>query len=232
VKYGTSVKRIVVTSSTAAVNEAPSKPTVFTSKDWNETAVQIVQDLGREASGPHKYKASKTLAEKAAWKTYEDNKSTIGWDLTVLNPAFVYGPILQEVNSPAELNTSMFDWYQLVVKGSKTNEELVESGGSWVDVRDLALAHALALEKEEAGGERIIMVTGPYKFQDWLDAANEVGKSIYPDLPKGNPKYDASKAAHFSKFDSTKKDKIFGFKARTIAETTKDCLEDFKKRGW
>lgn len=38
---------------------------------------------------------------------------------------------------------------------------------AWVDVRDLADAHALALEKEEAGGNRIIVASGPYKWQDW-----------------------------------------------------------------
>ena len=38
---------------------------------------------------------------------------------------------------------------------------------AWVDVRDLAEAHALALETEEAGGNRIIVASGPYKWQDW-----------------------------------------------------------------
>lgn len=38
---------------------------------------------------------------------------------------------------------------------------------SYVDVRDLALAHVLALQKPEAGGERIIVSAGPYKWQDW-----------------------------------------------------------------
>lgn len=38
---------------------------------------------------------------------------------------------------------------------------------SYVDVRDLALAHALALTKPEAGGERIIVSASVYKWQDW-----------------------------------------------------------------
>jgi nucleoside-diphosphate-sugar epimerase len=34
-------------------------------------------------------------------------------------------------------------------------------------VRDIALAHQLALEKPAAGGERIIVCASAYKFQDF-----------------------------------------------------------------
>ena len=44
---------------------------------------------------------------------------------------------------------------------------LATVGSAWVDVRDLALAHRLALEKGEAGGERIIVSKGPFVWQDW-----------------------------------------------------------------
>lgn len=37
----------------------------------------------------------------------------------------------------------------------------------WIDVRDLAQAHVLAIQKQEAGGERIIVSEGPYKWQDF-----------------------------------------------------------------
>lgn len=38
---------------------------------------------------------------------------------------------------------------------------------SWVDVRDLARAHVLSLTTEAAGGNRIIVAVGPFKWQDW-----------------------------------------------------------------
>ena len=51
-------------------------------------------------------------------------------------------------------------WIDRVISTSpKTNQELLESN-AWVDVRDVALAHALALEKPDAGGERIIVSAG------------------------------------------------------------------------
>jgi len=66
-KCGTSVKRIVVTSSTAAVNDLPSEPSVYSEDNWNEIAISKVEELGREATGMYKYKASKALAEKGHW---------------------------------------------------------------------------------------------------------------------------------------------------------------------
>ena len=47
----------------------------------------------------------------------------------------------------------------VVADSPKTKETLSESD-SWVDVRDAALAHVLGLEKEAAGGERIITSSG------------------------------------------------------------------------
>ena len=43
------------------------------------------------------------------------------------------------------------------------------SGGSWVDVRDCALAHVLSLEKSAAGGERMIIASpGMFTFKKIL----------------------------------------------------------------
>ena len=52
----------------------------------------------------------------------------------------------------------------MVVSDSpKTKEDLAESdSNSWVDVRDTALGHVLALEKEAAGGQRIITASGAF----------------------------------------------------------------------
>lgn len=79
------------------------KTRVFTETDWNEGSVKQTSELGRDADGMTKYRASKTLAEKgeyscktckpagswftAAWKFLEDN-SDLKFDLVVLNPPF------------------------------------------------------------------------------------------------------------------------------------------------
>lgn len=72
----------------------------------------------------HKYHASKTLAEQAAWKFAEENKDSVKFDLVMLNPPFVYGPFLHEVMRAEDLGTSPLEFYLEVAKGSKTNDEL------------------------------------------------------------------------------------------------------------
>lgn len=61
------------------------------------------------------------------------------------------------------LGTSMSEWAKVVLlpdAGGKSLEDLVTQGTAWVDVRDLAEAHVRALEREEAGGQRIIVSSG------------------------------------------------------------------------
>jgi len=67
-KYGkNSVKRIVTTSSTAAIVKSVSEPTILSEEDWNDISVKEVEEKGRDAPGQAKYRASKTLAEKGAF---------------------------------------------------------------------------------------------------------------------------------------------------------------------
>lgn len=124
---GPALKRIAVTSSCAAVLD-PGAPRLFSEADWNEASIAEVRAHGRAAPGIAKYRASKTLAERAAWAFYEENKASVGWDLVVLNPPFVFGPVLHLVDAPEKLNSSMLEWFDTVVKGAKDNAALISQG--------------------------------------------------------------------------------------------------------
>lgn len=50
------------------------------------------------------YNASKKLAEEAAWHFMEENKPV--FDLTVINPDIVIGPMLHPVSGPKSINES------------------------------------------------------------------------------------------------------------------------------
>ena len=58
------------------------------------------------------------------------------------------------------MNTSLKIWYEMVVADSSKTKEALSESNSWVDVRDTALGHVLALEKDAAGGQRIITSSG------------------------------------------------------------------------
>ncbi|KAI0342089.1 NAD-P-binding protein [Trametopsis cervina] len=227
-KHGTQVKRVVVTSSVAAVLEILPDPPVFTEEHWNGQAVKNVEEKGKDASPADKYRASKTLAEKAAWAFVQNNKAKITFDLVVVNPPMVMGPVLHEVTDPEKLNTSMLDWYKTVIKGARTNEELFTVSSSWVDVRDLAVAHVLAIQKEEAAENRFIISAGAYVWQEWVNVAHAQDSN----LVAGDPNADLSKVFYPMRYDTSKADRVLGIKYRTMKETTKDILGQFREKGW
>lgn len=59
------VKRIVITSSVAAIYHPVKEPTfTFDETYWADEYVELVKERGKEAEPLIKYSASKTLAEK------------------------------------------------------------------------------------------------------------------------------------------------------------------------
>ncbi|KAJ7598455.1 D-lactaldehyde dehydrogenase [Mycena floridula] len=234
-KHGSSIKRVVITSSCATVAVSGKAPKIFDDSDWNDYSVKIVEEIGRAAPNLEKYRASKVLSERAAWDFYEEHKSTVGWDLVVLNPPFVFGPAAHEVTTAASLNVSLQHFYQTVVLGemfAKTAETLA-IGNSWVDVRDVAAAHALSLEKEAAGGERFIISAGPMVWQDIIDMANSLEPSPIPSykLGKGIPGTGSNPEENERRYNSTKSVRILGIKYRSMEEMVRDTLADFERRG-
>jgi len=237
--FGTSVKRIVITSSTAAILQTAPHPQVFTEKNWDEQAIEQAQDP-ETASGWVIYRASKTLAEKAAWKFVEEHKD-IGWDLTVLNPPFIFGPVIHSVSKPEHLNTSVKDWYDTLctpTANGRSTAELATVGSEWVDVRDLAEAHVKVLETEKAGGKRMLISAGLFKWQDWADIVNALPTATLSSLAHkttvGNPGSGSCRpdTVHMNTYDISLSKEILGLKYRTKEESAKDMIEDFAKRGW
>ncbi|KAF7975442.1 hypothetical protein HWV62_9579 [Athelia sp. TMB] len=253
----------VVTSSCAAVYADYPDARVFSERDWNEQAIKEVQEKGRDADPGNKYRASKTLAEKAAWAFVKENP--VDWDLVVLNPPYrlehdlltddplldfqVFGPPIHEVSSISALNTSSAIWYQTVLTSNSPTDDF-KTGNCWVDVRDLAQGHLRALEKAEAGGERIVLAQGSFVWQDFLNEANALPKETLARLakpsaiPRGDQSfkeetplvsYDTSKATQVLKMGS--KSPAHGQSAdftvlRSPGECTKAMVEEFAGRGW
>jgi len=126
------VQRVVLTSSGAAITDSPEPGKVYTEKDWNEKS-----SLTRN---PYYY--SKTMAERAGWDFIKENKPS--FDLVVINPIIVIGPSL----SPS-LNTSNII-FQAILTG--VYPAIMNIGWAFVDVRDVAKAHRLAMENPNAKG--------------------------------------------------------------------------------
>ncbi|KAF8608519.1 NAD(P)-binding protein [Ceratobasidium sp. AG-I] len=223
-KNAPGVQRVVVTSSVAAVLDA-SKPTgtIYTENDWNVSSIKEVEEKGKAAAGGDKYRASKTLAEKAAWAEVEQQKPS--WDLATINPPMVFGPILQQVDDPSSLNTSVAMLYKILhTKEEDLDKDTLNTpNANFVDVRDVALAHVRALEVPEAGGQRFIVAGGPYSWQDVLDV-------LPPPHPRGTP--GSGKSLTHSVFNADKARKVLGIDFKKLDETVKGTEDGLRKRGW
>lgn len=236
-RFGQSIKRILYTSSAAAVVHEVDQPTTFTEEDWNFKAVDAFNEQGQTASNVVKYRSSKVLAEQSAWSFVKEHQLEISWDLTVVNPTYVFGPAIHEVADPTSLNFSARLFYDHVADPAKSDEVAKQSLNNtvhtWIDVRDLGEAHRRALATPEAGGERIIVSAGPWSWQNFIDTANSLDPppKLSKPLPKGNPGVGSQHSCMYY-FDNAKSQRILGMKYRSMAEMTRDTFADYEARGW
>jgi len=150
------VKKVVLTSSVAAVAYGHKEEKIYDENDWSDTGPGITP-----------YAKSKTLAEKAAWDFVSELSNEDKFALTVINPVAVTGPMLTN-----DIGTS--------------NELLVKLAGGqmpacprthmgFIDVRDVAKAHIFSMKSEKTNGERIIVSEKEMFFVEMSRALNNAG---------------------------------------------------------
>jgi nucleoside-diphosphate-sugar epimerase len=130
-----SVRRVVMTSSIDAVMRGFGRADrqVRDESSWSNV----------EHSGP--YAKSKFYAERAAWDFVGTHQQL---ELVTINPGLTLGPLLH-----AERTTSLEVIRMLL---SRALPAVPRLGFAVVDVRDVALAHRLAMEASHAAGNRYI----------------------------------------------------------------------------
>ena len=150
VKAAGGVKRVVITSSIAAVHGGVSGENgrKYTEDDWT--------DPERENIGA--YVKSKALAEKAAW----DFVSALGdddkFELSVVNPGYVFGDVI----SGGDGSTMRIPMMMMNRQVPALPRLCLPS----IDVRDVAAAHVAAMTSPDAAGHRHILVTKNLWFKD------------------------------------------------------------------
>jgi nucleoside-diphosphate-sugar epimerase len=143
-------ERIVMTSSVAAVRNsrdgALEGRREMDEEDWS--------DPTDPAMTP--YAKSKTLAERAAWELMEERGATER--LVTIQPGAIVGPLLGTDRS-----------YSLQAIGRLLEggmPGLPRMGFSFIDVRDVAALHVLAMTAPAAGGQRLIAASDFLWFTD------------------------------------------------------------------
>lgn len=138
----TTVKRVVLTSSVAAiygdaVELEETEGRRFDESHWNETSSESHQP----------YSFSKMLAERLAWRIAGSQDR---WDLVVLNPALTLGPALTK-HSRSESVRVMREFATGYYRAGAPDLEV-----AIVDVRDVADAHVQAALRPSASGRHVL----------------------------------------------------------------------------
>ena len=151
------IKRVVLTSSVAAVNSHMMSGT-SDHTTWTDINSKYVTP----------YQKSKTIAEKAAWDFYNNQDSNNKMELAVINPGGVMGPQLG--NDLGGASTQIVS--QLI---SGKFPMIPALSFPFIDVRDVAILHLKAMTTPDADGKRFIAAhskpTWMYEVAEVLSAA-------------------------------------------------------------
>jgi len=146
-KAGT-VKRVVLTSSAAAVTINQLKGTGLVMDEANWTDTEFLTSAKPPTWG---YPLSKTLAEKAAWEFAKENNI----DLVTVIPTLMAGPSLTpDIPSSAGLAMSLITGNEFLINGMK-GMQMLSGSISIAHVEDVCRAHIFVAEKKSASGRYI-----------------------------------------------------------------------------
>ena len=148
--------------------------------------------------------------------------------LSQINPPMVFGPVVHYLRDVGALNTSNHRFRDMI-SGAKKDGCPPTGVHLWVDVRDLAQSHILAMEKPEAAGNRFFIVAGKFcnrevaeliwnefpEFQDKLPTGDTLKPGDYP--PEGTFGYDNNKSKE-----------VLGLTYRPVKETVSDTVKSLK----
>jgi len=219
------VQKVVLTSSFAAVGYGhPREKQVYTEEDWSSVDGEISA-----------YAKSKTLAEKAAWEFVENLEESKKFDLTVINPVAVTGPMLT-----SDIGSSN-DFLLKLISGSMPACPKIHMG--YIDVRDVAKAHIFSMTEEKTNGERIIVSENEMFFAEVGKTLNEAGfkKSPTKELPNflvkimsffvGELKTLLSALDRKGDIDKTKAERFFNWEYISTEQSVTETAQQLQEMG-
>lgn len=228
-----SVKRVVLTSSVAAVfgdnADLRKNPRgVFNEEDWNFSSSLTHQ--------PYSY--SKFLAEKEAWKIHDAQSR---WHLVTINPSMVGGPALTQYSHSTSIDTLRS------LGNGRLWPGVPQMSLGWVDVRDVARAHVEAAFRPDAEGRHIISNGEPTMLEVATILKKHFGNQYrFPffELPKiivkwfgrlmdasAKPRFIEQNVGHPLKFDNSRSIERLGLQYDPLEQTFIDHFQQLIDDG-
>lgn len=203
-------RRVVLTSSFAAVGYSPKAVRDYDEEDWTSP----------DTPGLAPYPLSKAVAERAAWDFVEREGG--GIELVSLNPTWIAGPTLTaDARSSLGVFTAMLGGQMSVAPRQRFGI---------ADVRDVADAHVAAMQTPSAAGRRyLLLADGP--TLSWLEIADLLRES-FPALATRVPTEEApgeDTPALVIRNDRAKAE--LGFSPRPAVDTIRETVESMRELG-
>lgn len=231
------VKRVTLTASSACVfvdygAKAAASPTgnhTYTSEDFSPADVL--------ESKENWYFLSKLLAEKRAWEL--SRAPDCPYKLCVLNPSLIWGPMIP---GQSHLNTSS----QVIMQYMDGTLDRIPNGVRCVvDVRDVALAHIIPIERDVGWGERFLVFGGAPRHSETarcvLEAllasdrpsAEEMAKKVPTEVDeKPLPTIMGPPANKPLLYNCSPAEEVLGVRFRGVEEMVKTCVEELLANGF
>ncbi|KAF2633539.1 aldehyde reductase [Macroventuria anomochaeta] len=165
------LKRFVYTSSSFAVTQPkPSVKFTVDESTFNEDAIRAVKEKGEAAGGATVYSASKVEVERALKKWKEKSKAEIV--INCVNPNGNLGPVL----SPSHQGyPTTAGWIKNLWDGNYA--ALKRPPEHFIDVRDDAKLHVIALAHPDLSGRRLLGMVAPAPISRIV----EILRETYPE---------------------------------------------------
>ncbi|KAK9782363.1 hypothetical protein SCAR479_00706 [Seiridium cardinale] len=217
--YAPTVKRVVITSSSAAMLNPGNHAAVYDETLWAPVT-------WKDAMDPvNTYRCSKVFSEKAAWAFIENEKPN--FDLAVINSTYNFGPIQRRLPSLDVMNTSNHRIRDMVLGRMKNKIEPTAPVFTWVDVRDVALSHIKAMTIPQAGGNRFYIVGGHFSNKKIADVIRNHFPQLQHQLPPTNTVDDFPDNVY--QFNNAKSKDILGLQyaelEKSVVDTVNSILE-------
>ena len=231
------VKKVTLTASSACVivdygTKAATSPNgnhIYTEDDFSPQDILEQND--------NWYSLSKLLAERVAWKISKNPGCK--FQLCVLNPSLIWGPMTP--NQP-HLNTSL----QAIIEYMDGSHKLIQNGFRCVvDVRDVAEAHIVPIEKDVGWGRRFLLFGGAPHFQEtagYIKEAllasdhpptRELAKNVPTELNEIlMPTIMGPPADKPLLYDCTPAEDILGIKFRSVKDTVMASVHELLANGF
>jgi nucleoside-diphosphate-sugar epimerase len=216
-KFAPTLKSIAVTGSINALTTG-SPEELLTGPMTNETWLPITKEEARAMNNAYiSYCSGKKEGELAIWDFVKTVKPS--FSVTVFLPALIFGPPIQPVKDVNSLNYSSNVIYTLFNGSNATIP--ATSFPSFVDVRDLADAHVMALTKPAAANKRLLINGKPMSYTELVHGLAKV-----PELEGRLPAESGeNEKVTFGRIEADEGNKIFGREFRSLNETMADTAQ-------